>query len=223
VQISLLSTGLDKGGYYHEQFLRGRQDLAHRMRRTKIKGTQSDKSTGDDYNTPKYFYKMPFLPDDDQQIHREVKMPKIPMQLQGIANNERVTSNCNSFTPDLNNKNGNVMMSLHKQSIPLVSPHDTSLACSILSSYSASPNNLPNYFRPVNDLPGSFIPACSQFYTHRILPENFINPGICRALRAYNHKDVSHMEVSAALARQAVASQIRERLAIQSAFLSCMK
>jgi len=33
-----LTVGLDKGGYYHELFLRGRMDLLYRITRTKIKG-----------------------------------------------------------------------------------------------------------------------------------------------------------------------------------------
>ena len=55
-----LFAGPDKGGYYHEMFLRGKQFLAERIARIKLKGTRSRKPS-----TPKNepnFYRWPSLP-----------------------------------------------------------------------------------------------------------------------------------------------------------------
>jgi hypothetical protein len=52
--------GLDKGGYYHPLFLRGKRFLAQRIIRVKIKGTGSRKpAPADEPN----FYEMSSLPD----------------------------------------------------------------------------------------------------------------------------------------------------------------
>jgi hypothetical protein len=53
-------TGRDKGGYYHELFLRSKRFLSHRIQRTKIKGTGARKPGSPD--TEPSFYNVPFLP-----------------------------------------------------------------------------------------------------------------------------------------------------------------
>lgn len=54
-----LTTGTDRGGYYHELFLRGRPSLCKRMIRTRIKGTGS-KGVNNPSSEPN-FYEMPFV------------------------------------------------------------------------------------------------------------------------------------------------------------------
>lgn len=54
---SRLTTGNDRGGYYHELFLRGRLFLCERMMRTRIKGTGTKAAVNTD-NEPD-FYSMP--------------------------------------------------------------------------------------------------------------------------------------------------------------------
>jgi hypothetical protein len=53
-------TGRDKGGYYHELFLRSKRFLSHRIQRIKIKGTGARKPSSPD--TEPNFYDAPFLP-----------------------------------------------------------------------------------------------------------------------------------------------------------------
>jgi hypothetical protein len=52
--------GRDKGGYYHELFLRSKHFLSHRIQRIKIKGTGARKPGSPD--TEPSFYNAPFLP-----------------------------------------------------------------------------------------------------------------------------------------------------------------
>jgi hypothetical protein len=56
-----LSKDPDRGGYYHENFLRGRPLLASKMKRRKIKGTKF-KATSSPETEPN-FYAMPFVTD----------------------------------------------------------------------------------------------------------------------------------------------------------------
>jgi hypothetical protein len=56
----------DKGGYYHENFLRGEEELALKIQRTKIKGTGPRKPHCMESPTPN-FYDMPYLPEFKQQ------------------------------------------------------------------------------------------------------------------------------------------------------------
>lgn len=51
--------GKDKGGYYHEYFLRGMSFLVHRMRRTKVKGTLVRGASSPE--TEPNFYAMPWV------------------------------------------------------------------------------------------------------------------------------------------------------------------
>jgi hypothetical protein len=53
-------TGRDKGGYYHELFLRSKRFLSHRIDRMKIKGTGARKPGSPE--TEPGFYNAPFLP-----------------------------------------------------------------------------------------------------------------------------------------------------------------
>jgi hypothetical protein len=53
-------TGRDKGGYYHELFLRSKRFLSHRIQRMKIKGTGARKPGSPE--TEPNFYNTAFLP-----------------------------------------------------------------------------------------------------------------------------------------------------------------
>jgi hypothetical protein len=52
--------GRDKGGYYHELFLRSKQFLAQRIQRIKIKGNGARKPSSPE--TEPRFYRAPYLP-----------------------------------------------------------------------------------------------------------------------------------------------------------------
>ena len=54
--------GRDKGGYFHEHFLRGKEDLAVKVLRTKFKGTGPRRPNSMESPVPN-FYEMNFLPD----------------------------------------------------------------------------------------------------------------------------------------------------------------
>jgi hypothetical protein len=58
-----LDIGPDKGGYYHELFLRGKPTLCRKIERTRIKGKGARKAV--DIETEPDFYKMTPLPPDD--------------------------------------------------------------------------------------------------------------------------------------------------------------
>jgi len=55
-----LTAGPDKGGYYHELFLRSKPGLAYRIQRHKLKGTGTRKAASPESEPD--FYKMPSLP-----------------------------------------------------------------------------------------------------------------------------------------------------------------
>lgn len=59
-----LTTGPDRGGYYHEFFLRGKIFLANRIFRMKIKGTGPRKKSSPEDEPNFYSKKYPKLPDD---------------------------------------------------------------------------------------------------------------------------------------------------------------
>jgi hypothetical protein len=62
ISASLLvyAAGHDKGGYYHELFLRNKRFLSYRIQRTKIKGTGARKPSSPE--TEPSFYTIPYLP-----------------------------------------------------------------------------------------------------------------------------------------------------------------
>lgn len=60
-----ITQGRDKGGYYHELFLRGRTLLALKMQRTKVKGTGARKASSPE--TEPDFYSMPFVYERDDK------------------------------------------------------------------------------------------------------------------------------------------------------------
>lgn len=58
--------GRDKGGYFHEKFLRGKDELAKNIQRKKIKGTGPRKPNSMQSPTPD-FYEMLFLPENTEK------------------------------------------------------------------------------------------------------------------------------------------------------------
>lgn len=62
--------GRDKGGYYHELFLRGKPHLVNKIPRTKLKNDGARKSTSPE--TEPNFYALPFLPDCAPNVARPV-------------------------------------------------------------------------------------------------------------------------------------------------------
>ena len=61
--VRLLSNGPDKGGYYHEKFLRSKSKLCKLIKRIPLKGSKHSLCQ-DSQQEPK-FYSMPYLPDFD--------------------------------------------------------------------------------------------------------------------------------------------------------------
>jgi len=55
-----LTTGRDKGSYYHESFLRGKRHLCANMSRQKVKGTKVRRAMAPALEPQ--FYSMPFMP-----------------------------------------------------------------------------------------------------------------------------------------------------------------
>jgi len=64
-----LTTGRDKGSYYHELFLRGKRFLCQRIQRVKVKGTKTRQASSPE--TEPNFYLQPFLPLDNETQHAE--------------------------------------------------------------------------------------------------------------------------------------------------------
>ena len=78
-----LTSGPDKGGYYHELFLRGKKFLAFRIQRVKIKGTGVRKPSSP--HTEPQFYSMPPLKtevqeDDGIPAKGALAIHQLPMQ-----------------------------------------------------------------------------------------------------------------------------------------------
>jgi hypothetical protein len=69
-----ITKGQDKGGYYHELFLRGKLFLANRIARNKVKGTKIKAVTSPE--TEPEFYSMPFI-DVTSGSPKLVSSPKI--------------------------------------------------------------------------------------------------------------------------------------------------
>lgn len=77
---SRLSAGSDKGGYYHEFFLRGKSLLSLRMTRTEVKGTGV--RGGSNPDTEPNFYNMPpVIPDPrttaDDNLEKSSELPQV--------------------------------------------------------------------------------------------------------------------------------------------------
>lgn len=76
--------GRDKGGYYHELFLRGKPKLAHKIPRTKLKNEGARKSTSPE--TEPNFYVLSFLPDGVPNTARAVS--RVETETKRAANSE---------------------------------------------------------------------------------------------------------------------------------------
>jgi len=76
---SRLSAGKDKGGYYHELFLRGKPTLSLKMVRTKVKGTGV--RGGSNPDTEPNFYRMPPVrPDPINKSHQQTPLMSASQQ-----------------------------------------------------------------------------------------------------------------------------------------------
>jgi len=86
-----LTGGLDKGGYYHELFLRGKVSLAYDIHRMRVKGTGVRLPTNPD-NEPN-FYALPPLAKDAPMTMPPLPPPKVPSSdaaaMQGNMNHRR--------------------------------------------------------------------------------------------------------------------------------------
>ena len=60
--VRLLSNGIDKGGYYHEKFLRSKSKLCKLIKRTPLKGSSELSPCPDSQHEPR-FYSMLYLPE----------------------------------------------------------------------------------------------------------------------------------------------------------------
>jgi hypothetical protein len=67
---SRLANGRDKGGYYHDSFLRGKRQLCQNMTRQKIKGTRVRRAL--EPAMEPNFYSMPFMPKKTNEEKEQV-------------------------------------------------------------------------------------------------------------------------------------------------------
>ena len=90
-----LTSGRDKGCYYHELFLRGKSSLCERMVRMRIKGTKIKASSSPE--TEPDFYAMPLAP---PRRRREAS------EINSVQNHETVITTSSTFTsiPRFNNE-----------------------------------------------------------------------------------------------------------------------
>lgn len=72
----LFVTGRDKGGFYHELFLRDKQFLAYRIPRMTIKGTPKGalSKRKQVLGEPPDFYRLPFLPNKEAEFKRSLRV-----------------------------------------------------------------------------------------------------------------------------------------------------
>jgi hypothetical protein len=99
-----LTAGRDKGGYYHELFLRGKRFLAHRIQRIKIKGTGARKPSSPE--TEPNFYRTIYLPLEPIS-GRQAKTNSVSTLSSQMPN---ILNRFNSALPDPNGR-----ISLHQQ------------------------------------------------------------------------------------------------------------
>ncbi|KAG7355643.1 HSF-type DNA-binding protein [Nitzschia inconspicua] len=91
---SRLTAGCDRGGYYHELFIRGRKDLCTRMLRTRVKGNGS-KAASSPSTEPNFYHMEPCLPGEVSLVvtsSMKIEEERSPiLKDNGIeANHERV-------------------------------------------------------------------------------------------------------------------------------------
>lgn len=82
----VLLPGPDKGGYYHELFLRGKPGLAYRIQRYKLKGTGTRKAASPESEPNLYSY--PYLPGNAELEKKNMigtARGGPPLSLQSIA------------------------------------------------------------------------------------------------------------------------------------------
>lgn len=68
-----LTQGPDRGGYYHELFLRGKTHLCDKMQRTKVKGTKIRGCSNPD-SEPNFYLMDPIVPDDEVKQNMETSL-----------------------------------------------------------------------------------------------------------------------------------------------------
>lgn len=114
-----ITQGRDKGGYYHELFLRGRSLLALKMQRTKVKGTGARKASSPE--TEPNFYAMPFVFDDSKPRRKAppavapVASPSATMPTPAAA---VVASPLGSTSPSSSRRLDNLLAGISKVSPP---------------------------------------------------------------------------------------------------------
>lgn len=94
-----ITTGRDKGGYYHELFMRGRALLALKMQRTKIKGTGARKPSQP--KSEPNFYSMPFVYEikDAKQQRASLSLPVASTSMASIPNSDPSLVSATSTLP----------------------------------------------------------------------------------------------------------------------------
>ena len=122
--------GRDKGGYYHELFLRGKPQLAHKIPRTKLKNEGARKSTSPE--TEPNFYALSFLPDGD-----------------GVPNTARAVSRVETETKRV----AKAELSSERETVPSSGAEDspsTSNPCNHVGSVATSTYTLSQMAQSVN-------------------------------------------------------------------------
>ena len=86
---SRITTSLDRGGYYHEMFLRGKRFLTHRISRMRVKGTKVRMASAPDHE-PNFYAMIPLGPEEPmmqeqalpppQMFHSTVRLSVAPQQ-----------------------------------------------------------------------------------------------------------------------------------------------
>mmetsp|Transcript_46612 Transcript_46612/g.113557 ORF Transcript_46612/g.113557 Transcript_46612/m.113557 type:complete len:606 (-) Transcript_46612:285-2102(-) len=119
---SRLTKGADAGSYYHELFLRGRDGLAKRMKRTKVKGTKYKAASNPDAEPD--FYKMqPVVASAGTSTHALSTQQAASHVSDDSSSEGNVSSSCNGATDhyfDSPSSSRAVMpyQQIHQQAIP---------------------------------------------------------------------------------------------------------
>lgn len=123
---SRITAGRDRGGYYHELFLRNKLFLCQNMTRIRIKGT-GIKGKANPSSEPDFYSMPPIVPDDEEEYRN------LEDQLEAAMEEEnRRTNKSSTFKPRNKNKTSKRRTSLaaknmaaqkaYSMSAPLVSP-----------------------------------------------------------------------------------------------------
>jgi len=160
-----ITTGRDKGGYYHELFLRGMPDLAARILRTIVKNKGPRKAASP--STEPNLYTYPSLPDIPME---DIKQEEEPAEEPAPVTSEKVKPLHRPplFTPTTEKVAATLPSGLHSGTYEF--PFTLQMLSEHVASSISAPALSPNFSLPASLSPNASAAARSPFTPHVFLP-----------------------------------------------------